>query len=356
MKPFIQSRSIPCQVPIAFDEAAVGSIIRLRWAVAYVSYSGCDLMAPRLQQRMGRRWHAAEKIIVTSCDYGITDPNAIELLWQWPKCRVLLSSPEVLHRPRLIPVAAFHPKLYIFDKDVGRAVIIGSANLTGRAMTTNTEAVGLHIVTGTSDTWDKMWAASVQGAVEFTPELVSEYRRVRRSLPTREVLEPPPPPSEPLDPDSLPVFWDEIAAGRLSPGDFTHFWVEGGSMSSSASHNQLELPRGANRFFNFLFARYDHRQAEIGHPRLMVGGRPFANRKLAWHGDNGMERIYLPTEHQSNLVYQDQCILFRKTRAGFALFVFPWNSDFAIACRLASQTAGRLYRLGVRSPRICGLY
>ncbi len=356
MKPFVQSRLLPCQIPIAFDEAVLGNVSGFRWAVAYISIAGCNLMAPRLEQGIGRRWNSIEKVIVTSCDYGITDPEAVDALRGWPNCTVLLASPDVLNRPRLIPLAAFHPKLYIFDKDPGHAIIVGSANLTARGMSTNTEVIGLYSGAGAADTWDSVWAASIQGAVEFTPELLSHYRRVRRGLPTSEILEPPPSPTGPLDPGSLPVFWDEIAAGRLIPGDFTHFWVEAGSMSSSASHNQLELPRGANRFFNFSFSRYDHSQAEIGRPRLVVRGRTFPNRKLAWHGDNGMERIYLPTQHQSNLVYQDQCVLFRRTRAGFALYVFPWDSALAFACRSASQQTGQLFRLGGRSPRVCGLY
>lgn len=221
-------------------------------------------------------------------------------------------------------------------------------------MTTNTEVIGLNTALSASVIWENMWATCIHGAVEFTPELLSEYRRVRRGLPTSEVLDPPPPSTGPLNTGLLPIFWDEVVAGRLIPREFAHFWVEAGSMSSSASHNQLELPRGANRFFNFSFSRYDHSQAEIGRPRLVVGDRPFQNRKLAWHGDNGMERIYLPTQNQSNLVYQDQCILFRRTNAGFALYVFPWNNPLAVACRSASLQGGRLYRLGERSTRICG--
>lgn len=109
MTPFVQSPSLPCQVQIAFDQASLGAVRGLRWAVAYISSSGCDVMAPRLEQRMGNRWREIEKIVVTSCDYGITDPDAVDLLWNWPHCRVLLASPDVLTRPRLIPKTAFHP-------------------------------------------------------------------------------------------------------------------------------------------------------------------------------------------------------------------------------------------------------
>jgi len=49
-------------------------------------------------------------------------------------------------------------------------------------------------------------------------------------------------------PSALPVFADAVTSGRLSPGDFDHLWVEAGSMSSSGSYSQLELPRRGNVF------------------------------------------------------------------------------------------------------------
>ena len=41
------------------------------------------------------------------------------------------------------------------------------------------------------------------------------------------------------------VFADAVASGHLSPADFDHLWIEAGSMSSSGSYSQLELPRRA---------------------------------------------------------------------------------------------------------------
>jgi hypothetical protein len=71
--PFIQSAEQPCRVPLAFDQATADGITGLRWAVAYITYAGSHELVNRLRQRLGRRWDEASKVIVTSCDYGITE-------------------------------------------------------------------------------------------------------------------------------------------------------------------------------------------------------------------------------------------------------------------------------------------
>lgn len=352
MKTFVQNRFFPCQIPLAFEEATDGTVTHVRWAVAYITSKGCKRLMEVILPRIGlARWMRVSKTVITCVDYGLTEPDAVQILCDLPNCTVMLSSPETLDSPRFIPRFAFHPKLFIFDKPQRGSVVSGSANLTESGMTSNTEIVTLD---EHDHSWELVWERVLDGAIPFDRALLARYREKRERTPIPP-LETPQQPAPVVEPNSLPLFWDQVDSGAIVPDTFRDFWVEAGSMSSSASHNQLELPRGANRYFGYSFARYNRAQADIGHPLLFVGGKPFSNRKLAWHGDNGMERIYLPTAAQSGLAYEGSCVLFRRKQSGFQLTVMPWNDVGAVACRAASLERNTTFRLGAASPRICGL-
>src|SRR5690349_19756082 len=109
----------------------------------------------------------------------------------------------------------------------------------------------------------------------------------------------------------LSVFADAVASGNLRPIEFDHLWIEAGSMSSSGSHSQLELPRRGNLFFGADFDDYDSKQVElILTLTLTMGGQRWDGKKLTWHGDNKMERINLPTRAKGGVAYKNTAILF----------------------------------------------
>ena len=113
--------------------------------------------------------------------------------------------------------------------------------------------------------------------------------------------------------------------------------------------------RRASVFFGYEFDDYDDEHHTLGHPELVVRGESFTDRPLTWHGNNRMERINLPTHHQSGLRYPGTAILFRRIEGGFNLEVRPWDSDDALAWRAESEASGHIYRLGNVSTRVCGL-
>lgn len=127
-------------------------------------------------------------------------------------------------------------------------------------------------------------------------------------------------------------------------------------MSSSGSHAQLELPRGAGRFFGFDFDDYDNAHHLIGVPPLFSGGKTWSDRQLTWHGNNRMERMNLPTIELGGFAYGNTVILFKRQAQGFQLIVAPWDSAAADAWRAASRKTGHVYKLGRRTRRICGVF
>ena len=269
---------------------------------------------------------------------------------------VRVANPAVLSAPGMRPRKAYHPKLYLFDKGAVTGYVVGSANLTESALTANTEVVTAGDEEPANRSWDDVWDDLRIDTAHLTAALLQDYRLKwkRAGRPSAQLDLTPPPPV--IAPRQQPVFWDAFTTGGVSPTTFNQFWVEAGSMSSGGSHNQLELPRGANRFFGFGHATYGAAHMTIGHPPLTLRGQRWTNRPLTWHGNNKMERINLPTLAQGGFAYPNTAVLFRRHQRGFEIDVLPWNDAGAVAWRAASAMLGTVVRLGERGNRLCGLF
>jgi hypothetical protein len=357
MKIFAQNRRCPSQVLFSFDEVVDARVQQLRWAVAYSTRRGCDRLVERISTRMGKSpWQKSKKHFITSLDFGLTEPGALEFLSSLPESKVHIANPEIVKKPGLMPGKAYHPKLYLFDSASATGFVVGSANLTDSALITNTELVAVGKEVPGNGRWNDIWVELLLDTAPLTSALLREYRK-KWVRPKRRVVEPDPKPRPPtIRPGDKPVFWDAVTSGAIDPMAFNQFWIEAGSMSSGGSHNQLELPRGANRFFGFMHANYGEAHVTIGHPLLTLRGRVWTNRPLTWHGNNKMERINLPTVAQGGFDYQNTAVLFRRHAGGFEINVFPWNDDGAVAWRAASDALKTVFRLGERGSRICGLF
>jgi len=357
MKIFIQNSRCPSQVLFAFDEVVDASVRGLRWAVAYSTRRGCERLVDRVSAKMGHaKWINSKKEFIISLDFGLSDPGALEFLGELPESSVYVANPEVINRPGLRPPKAFHPKLYLFDAAESTGYVVGSANLTDSALITNTEVVAVGIERPNNFAWNDIWNELRTEAVPLTEALLADYRG-KWVRPKRRAIEPDPRPRRPvIMRGEKRVFGDAIAVGGILPMAFNHFWVEAGSMSSGGSHNQLELPRGANRFFGFTHADYGDSHITIGHPILTIRGRRCTDRPLTWHGHNRMERINLPTVAQGGFDYRNTAVLFRRHSGGYEIEVFPWEDDGSVAWCAASDALNTIFRLGERGERICGLF
>ena len=323
-----------------------------RIAVAYVTREGARTVIAALEEEIGPDWKEIPKSLITGFDFGNTEPSALRFLWdQGFELRIanLRSDGSAASASGL---SNFHPKIFLaYESDVVQAVV-GSANLSRRAMTVNTEAV-TKVELPASGEVAEMWEALVEQSVLLTDGLLTLYeesRPERRAVPRDDELPVP----KRKTSDFLSVFRDEVEAGMVDPTGYSTFWVEVGFVSGG-SGNQLELPRSAQRFFGCTFNRYDDDHHVIGHPELWVGDRSWPC-KLTWHGKNRMERINLPTPTRSGLVYHYRVVLFEWRDDGFELSVADEDSGTASAWINESASQGTLYRVsGGRSLRRCGL-
>jgi len=348
----LQHRGLPAQMLFALKSLAGEATTEVRTAVAYTTLSGCATLFPELENRIGPGpWERIPKTVLTCFDFGFTEPAALEYLITVPGLVV-----RIANGGRPGGGTSFHPKLYLFNADCRRDFLVGSPNLTQRALTVNTEAAFVETSSGDTSAVDGQWDELLSGSVPLTPDLLREYTAARLVMPRPQNPDPPIPLDPAPEPRSLSSLEEAIAAG-LEVASYDNFWVEAGSMSSGGSRNQLELPRGASAFFGFSFASYDDEHRPIGEVTLLTGSRRWEGRPLNWHGDNRMERINLPTLAQGGTEYGRMAVLFHRVAGGFELHVAPWDSALAATWRNASLASGRLFRIGGgTTPRICGLF
>ena len=319
-------------------------------AAAYVTREGAHKLVQALINRIGQEWTAVPKTVVTCFDYGITEPAALEYL-QSHGFDVRIANLGADGTIRLLPGAtSFHPKVYLaYSDDLVRAVI-GSANLSRRALSVNTETI---ITTELTPLEASMfWNNIVENSVQLTPSLLASYKILRPSQKGAPAPDEPPVPP-PVGLGGLPNFPDAVDSGGVIPSHYSAFWVEVGGLGGGAG-NQLELPRYGHRFFGFNFNNYDDAHHQIGEPNLIISNGSWPC-EVAWHGHNGMERIYLPTTTRSGLTYAHRVVLFQRSGASFEFTVADPDSPRARQWRDESAAAGTLYRLGERSNRSCGL-
>ncbi|WP_422734120.1 phospholipase D-like domain-containing protein [Micromonospora sp. WMMD558] len=349
----------PHAVLRAITELVDNHVTALRIAVAYVTTAGVKALIGDIATAAGGpTWRAAEKTLITTFDYGRTEPDALRLLLRHGfEVRVAILG---LHTSeRRSDATSWHPKTYIVCTPKKRRAFVGSANLSRRALTVNTE-MGVVVkapVSGELDTaWEQLFATS---------ELLDEpslraYERTRAPQVPEPVEAAAPDGAPHLD--DLRLFSDAVLDGEVRPADFSALWLDAGSMSSSSSHSQLELPRYASRFFGFDFRRYNRNQQTIGEIGLVVDNSSPWTRSLAWHGDNGMERINLPTPRMlaeagvGSLEWANTVVLFQRAASGvFIVTAAHPDSGAARAWQRESVATEQIFRLGQNSSRLCGL-
>lgn len=352
----VQNELQPGEIQNALFDLMRNGIEGIRVCCAYMSVSGSQILLDGIRRSApGGNHDQVEKTIVTSLDFGITDPEALAFWSDAPRSRVFVAGAGLVEQGNLVPQVAFHPKLYLFDKPEGRiGSLVGSANLTNRGLTINSEAAWAEAEHGEAASVNAAWDVITHGAVPLTREILAGYRALRRRAPPRERA------AEELEPVPAPAIgplrrYTLFAEADIDPRAFTQMWIQSRGMQGGA-RTQLEMPRGSHRFFGPTYRGYDYDRVEhIAEPVLVSGQAEWRNRPVTWHGDNRMERINLPSAAMGGFAYEDSLILFRRIgRNRFELRVYPWDSDPARAYVEASRRAGLVFRVGRNSDRLAG--
>ena len=351
----VQNENHPAEMQNALFDLMRNGVENVRVCCAYMSMSGSDILIDGIARAAPNgRTENVRKTIVTSLDYGLTDPAALEFWMETRNCTMLVAGVSMVDQGTLIPQAAFHPKFYVIGKpDGGVGSLVSSANLTNRGLTISSEVGWLERDHDHADRVDQAWDTAIEPAVPLTVEILAAYRALRQRMPVRA-------PTRDLEPVPAPEIGP--VRGYRAFGDmeadantYDQMWIQSRGMQGGAG-TQLELPRGTHRFFGAAYEGYDFARVEhIAEPVLVSGRRTWRDRPLTWHGDNAMERINLPSQAMGGFNYENSLILFRRVGPNtFELRVYPWESDSARACVEASRRAGLVFRVGRNSNRLAG--
>jgi len=351
----VQNELRPAAIQNAIRDLMRDGVRTVRVCCAYMSMSGSALLDDTIARAVDdNRPEDVRTMIVTSLDYGLTEPEALVFWKSRNNCVVRVAGAHQLSRGTLLPLTAFHPKFYIIDKPNGTlASLVGSANLTNRGLTINAEVGWLQTTHSSPEPVNTAWNAAIEPAIALTDEILASYSTLRARTPTtstRAELEPVPAPNI----GSLSQY-APFPNADIEPAHYKEMWIQSRRLQGGAS-TQLELPRGAHRFFGASYRDYDFERVEhIAEPILLSGRRVWPDRPLTWHGDNAMERINLPSVSMGGFAYENSMILFRRVGNNtYELSVHPWNSDAARALAEASRRAGLLFRVGRSSNRLAG--
>ncbi len=352
-----QNQRRPAQIRNAIVDMIDDRLVGIEVAAAYTTKSGTDLLTDAIIGAVGcDRFSQMPKSLITSFDYGITKPEALEYWMSLENTDIQIAGVDAILQGKTRPGNAFHPKVYAFHiRDGTSSVLVASANLTGRGFTCNTEAGWIQKDASTSqiDASFQLFRAQTE---PLTQDLIERYKQVRGGAlpPGQEPIEALPVPAFDHG-DQLRSLRDAVEKG-LDFADYDALWVHVKSLSGG-SNSQLELPRTGHRFFGFNFVNYDQSHKKIGEPTLRIGRRCWTDKRLTWHGNNRMERLNLPTQEEGGPPYADSAIMFRRLPdKSFELIVTPRCSDLANAWGEASARTGNLYRLGTQSTdRLVGL-
>jgi HKD family nuclease len=356
----VQTPLAPAAVRNAVVDLLDAKTSEIRIASAYVTLQGSKILFGCLSKFLDHKQiDAIPKLLVTSLDFGLTEPAALSLWSGLPNATVRVAGAKSVAKGSLLPTQAYHPKVYAFGLLRRANLLVGSANMTSRGLTINSEAMWAQKNIALSSL-DKIFSSLTTGTEPLTNNLLIDYQALQKKKPPPKALKgeiqnvPPP---TPVAAGGLLPFREAVESGTVNPADYREFWVQVEGLQGG-SGNQLELPRQGHRFFGFNFKDYSFPDKKtIGVVTLRAGASRWSDRLLTWHGNNKMERINLPTKAQGGFQYNDSAIMFRRLPDGsFELVTESWESDLARSWRSASAASGLLFRLrSAANSRLVGL-
>jgi hypothetical protein len=114
----VQNAAKPAGIRNAIVDLIALGVTDVRVASAYVTLGGCNILLAAIREGVGQAAFAAiPKTLVTSFDYGITEPQALRRWVNLANSRIKASGATDVAQGSLMPPQAFHPKLYAFRRD-----------------------------------------------------------------------------------------------------------------------------------------------------------------------------------------------------------------------------------------------
>lgn len=270
-------------------------------SVAYATEAGVVQLVGELTDRWDG-FASAKKLFVVGLDFGLTEPEAIRYLDGLPNAACHLHEARRTLSSALRPPSRFHPKLFAFGSQASLGQsrvaggIVGSANLTAAALTSNVESYARFCVSAASAD-GRRWIGQLatvenlaRSQARATERLISEYEELRPRVPAAEADRVEPTPASPRPRADLEAFHRRALRAARCLWTQTLKIVE--NRGAGIPGNQVDLKRGARVFFGSKVPLTVPTNTPLGSIDVIaVSGREECNLR---YGDNGMDKVNLP--------------------------------------------------------------
>lgn len=304
---------------------------------AYATVSGCA----EFQRRVGGAfWEAIRTRWLVGIDYGRTQPAAFDYLLGKDHASVrVFDGRAVVARAGFRPRRDFHLKACVFRNRPGSryGLLAGSGNFSRNGLSASVECGVTLLATNVAEyqeairpTYRRLRA--LWNTATPLARILTSYRG--RWRPTVIASGGPPQPDNQIDLDDFDRFWLDVGyvtrnRGSIRPG------------------NQIDMPRGAHRFFGLTEPPNVGPNTIFGEVTFVGAGAPL-DRTLRL-GGNWMEKITLPfPETYPFGAYDGKILEFHRVAGGFEIEAFE-EEEFGHLLQASTNRAvlqmgsGRLY-------------
>lgn len=299
-----------------------GQFASMAAAVAYVTVAGTSSLlpgAPRVElEGLDKRW-------LVGIDWFRSDPMALAALFALAHSQVrVFDGAAVVQRGGCVPRRPFHPKVWIFEGPRSRALVTGSANLSGNGLSRGHEADTVTLVSDPStpaerSAWEMVgdsltWFNGQWRSATRLTDIESNYAREHAA---QQVKQP-----TPTEDDAVESAQIGSSTRRFSRVDLMrlrssrHFWVQAGNLSHNRGPgnpgNQVMLRQFSRVFFGFLPSDVPV-DTFIGYLNIEIGGVEHADRTLRY-SNNSMDVLTVPVPGINGAPprYDNETLLFRR--------------------------------------------
>lgn len=322
--------------------STISQIKRVHEAVEAANFFGCYAYATQsgvhsLNLHMGDQfWDQTSSKWLLGFDYGRTHPEALRRILDRPNSEVRIHDGDwIIEKRGFIPRRDFHPKTALMWDQLAQrhGVVVGSGNLSSNGLSRSVEFGSVHLF----DTLEQYQ----QAAGQLTEELAALWDNASQA-------------------DSLLAKyedrWNEefswaSKASEIDAAEANLFWIEAGYVTQNRGPdrpgNQIDFPRGMNRYFGFDAPDNLPRNSVIGEVTMITAvGEPTTNNLRL--GNNVMEKLSLPIPESHGFSnYDGKILVFERTAGGFVLHAIEADDfDAAFGGRIANVRAmgsGRQY-------------
>lgn len=283
-------------------------------------------------------WEETDTKWLFGLDYGRTEPTALQFIAGKPRTEVRIHDGQwVVDSPEFLPRRDYHMKsaFFVNQTDNRFGMVVGSGNFSANGLSAAVEC-GNSLIATSQDEFQETFQAAFgatqtlwDGAVPLEEVFVAYHDRwVARGGAEATA-------DEELEFEAIETFWIEAGyvtrnRGPVRPG------------------NQIDMPRGMNRYFGFNAPADLPVNSVIGPITFApVNGEPVTNNLRL--GNNHMEKVSLPIPETHGFDIYDGKVLIFHTEGGGQFRMWALESadfDIAFAGRIAgtkTMASGRRF-------------